>query len=335
MHAASWENFSSPSLRGKIEFSRNLRQIAGLVPWGWLGPHPGPCQCRGTLGAVRENCSPSALPWCWAGTWQAGPCHRACAVVEMQGKLTPPLCFPSAGVVCGAAGSISTTAGGRFCDDSLPTLRYLHEIPSWGGEHGARPMVDWRPIWRMCRSCLSPSCLPRLRRCRSCRWASAPPHAGRAVPALGFRVTGRTLLAAVPTTLLPAPAPPRAVDGGVGEGGAVPGSGSSPLPCAACSFPTVAPPPNSPTSTTPPPMSLAGVCGIMFPHRAARADAAPSLLSPTVADSAVFTFSAGDDTAVLRLVIPCGRGSRVGRSSSAVLWTLPPCQVMVRPRDHV
>ncbi|RMC20968.1 hypothetical protein DUI87_01822 [Hirundo rustica rustica] len=62
----------------------------------------------------------------------------------------------------------------------------------------------------------------------------------------------------------------------------------------------------------------------------------PPLPAASVAPAAgaeVFKFSANGDTAEMRPVFDKGRNSRaVGSSSTA--WTLPPCQVTVRPKDR-
>ncbi|RMC21103.1 hypothetical protein DUI87_01960 [Hirundo rustica rustica] len=62
----------------------------------------------------------------------------------------------------------------------------------------------------------------------------------------------------------------------------------------------------------------------------------PPLPAASVAPAAgaeVFKFSANGDTAEMRPVFDKGRNSRAVGSSSTV-WTLPPCQVTVRPRDR-
>ncbi|RMB99496.1 hypothetical protein DUI87_24233 [Hirundo rustica rustica] len=52
------------------------------------------------------------------------------------------------------------------------------------------------------------------------------------------------------------------------------------------------------------------------------------------AGPAVFIFGAGRDTATMRPVPPRRRGSRVGGSSSAGVWTSPLCPATVHLRDH-
>lgn len=139
---------------------------------------------------------------------------------------------------------------------------------------------------------------PPPRRCHPVRTACAgPPAAGRDSDGEAEQCRG------FPAAPVPAPHSPPAPGGG--EPGLTPR-----YPALGLRTPT------EPTGGLAPPLSLSMDAG-------AAAGAGPML----------FTLGAGGDTATGRPVSPWGKTSRDG-SALAGLWTLPPCQVMVRPRDR-
>ncbi|XP_039911480.1 uncharacterized protein LOC120748768 [Hirundo rustica] len=196
-------------------------------------------------------------------------------------------------------------------------------------------------------------------------------HTARAAPAVGFRVTGRAVLGVAPAAPLPALPPPGVAGGADRSAGASPGSSGPalcPTPAVVSSTPALPepapPPPSKPSAAArggaadcqaaPLPASrslpvlregsrgpapfrpTSGSCALPGPTAGPTSLPSPPTNAGAAASASpvVSTFGTGGDTTVMRPVPPWGRGSRGDGSSSAGLWTLPPCQVTVPPRDH-
>lgn len=215
--------------------------------------------CVDTTG-VGGTC-PHMPPRCWAGTcrlrgtWRSRRCqhcrslHRAgVGVWETWGPLgalqsqwrlwhcgseagmtSPSSCPPDAWGGRRVAGSHGDTPGACSSHHAMSVVWYLDKTSTRG--RGVGPETAWCRGSGRLGACVDHARLRASRCVCACvrgpgDQGPAPCCAAGAVPAVGFRVPGGTLLGAVPTT--PAPAPPKAAGGSVG--GAGPGSGGPALP---------------------------------------------------------------------------------------------------------
>nr|XP_041573037.1 translation initiation factor IF-2-like [Taeniopygia guttata] len=150
----------------------------------------------------------------------------------------------------------------------------------------------------------------------------APSRLMGAVPTGRLHGAGPTLLGGVPDSLVSSrgDVSPRAASPSSPRPSPVPGDGSAALGLRSAPPPAPAAVPSADTAD-----STAGAPAGSVPP------SPPAAGAGTVAQrgAGVFTFSATADAAGGRPVTPRGRGS-----SQSTLWTLPACQVTVRPKDH-